>query len=38
MGIEEKTVGALNPAMQGIKLRSVDFFGEKKAGDKARSR
>lgn len=38
MGIEEEPVGALNPEMQGIKLRRVDFFGKKKAGEKARSR
>jgi hypothetical protein len=38
MGIEEEAVGALNPEMQGIKLRRVDFFGEERAGEKARSR
>lgn len=30
-------MGALNPETQGAKLRCVDFFGLKKAGDKARS-
>jgi len=38
MGIGEGPVGALNPEMQGIKLRRVDCFGEKKTGDKGWSR
>lgn len=35
MGIEEEPVGALNPEMQGIKLRRVDFVGEKEGRGKS---